>query len=307
MVGLYRAVALSGLAALILEMTWSRQLALVLGGSSYAYSATLFVVLVGIATGSLLFHLRLRRVALNPWLPVVVIGVLAADCLIGKLLLPWLSQVVGGYRDARQTLLGNAVVCVAASSVLELLPAVAMGILFPLFVDLTRQQASRVGRTVGDVYAWNTFGSIVGDLAYGRAAVSPHRNGRLGGVGGGHVRRGLAVGAAAAESCAICCGPRACLAVGAGIVAGIALPQDPRLTNLGRVSVRQPDDRWAKARKLDLYFAEGAVSNVLVTGGEGTAACASTARPMPATPGYGDANRPGVLTADFRPRGAGKY
>ena len=60
---LYAAAALSGLGALTLEMTWSRQLALVLGGSTYAYRATLFIVLTGIAAGSLIFHLGLRRVA----------------------------------------------------------------------------------------------------------------------------------------------------------------------------------------------------------------------------------------------------
>lgn len=61
---LYFASAPTGCAALALEMTWTRQLALIVGGSTYAYTATLFVVLVGIALGSLIFHFWLRPVAL---------------------------------------------------------------------------------------------------------------------------------------------------------------------------------------------------------------------------------------------------
>ena len=159
---LYLAVALSGLGALVLEMTWSRQLALVLGGSTYAYSATLFVVLLGIGLGSLAFHLWLRDIASNPWLPVAAIGVLAVSCLIGKLILPELSISVAHWARWRQSLWGNATACAGASLLLEFVPAVAMGILFPLFVHLTHQSAAKVGQAVGDVYAWNTFGSIVG-------------------------------------------------------------------------------------------------------------------------------------------------
>ncbi len=159
---LYAAAALSGLGALALEMTWSRQLALVLGGSTYAYSATLFIVLTGIAAGSLIFHLGLRRVALSAWLPAALIGTLVLACSFGSFLLPWLSVQLGQHRDLRQSLFGNTLICLTASAVVELVPAVLMGILFPLFVDMTQERASRVGRAVGNVYAWNTFGSIAG-------------------------------------------------------------------------------------------------------------------------------------------------
>ena len=170
--------------ALVLEMTWSRQLALVLGGSTYAYSATLFIVLTGIAVGSLIFHLRLRRLALSVWLPAVLIGSLVLACAIGSLLLPWLSVQLGQHRDLRQSLLGNTLLCLTASAVVELVPAVLMGVLFPLFVAMTQERASRVGRAVGNVYAWNTFGSIAGTVVHRDRAVSVDRHRRL--VGAGH-------------------------------------------------------------------------------------------------------------------------
>ncbi|HEY1603099.1 MAG TPA: fused MFS/spermidine synthase [Pirellulales bacterium] len=271
LLGLYVAVTLSGLGALILEMTWSRQLALLLGGSAYTYSATLFVVLIGIAVGSLTFHLFLRRYAFNPWLPVIVIGALALSCLIAALLMPQLALALmvdlrkvntpNLVNKLRQTLSGNALVCVTASACLELIPSIAMGILFPLFVDLTRASAARVGRTVGDVYAWNTLGSIFGATltavvlfpwigTYGSIALAtglyvvtlvlvlPLRSGPA---------RMLAAG---------------CLAVGAAVVGGILIPHDPLRTNLGMYMYGNPLEKPSAIQQN--YFAEGASCNVLV-------------------------------------------
>lgn len=272
LLGLYVAVTLSGLGALVLEMTWSRQLALLLGGSSYTYSATLFVVLVGIATGSLAFHLFLRRFALDPWLPVVVIGALAISCLLSKLLMPQLAEALMSDNRSpinpssvlllRRTLAGNALVCMLASFCLELIPSIAMGILFPLFVDLTRASASRVGRSVGDVYAWNTLGSIagasltsvllfpwigtMGSIAFATGLyvatlvlVLPLEN---------RPQRLLSVG---------------CLTVGAGSVAIMMIPQNPIYTNVGMYlyGTHVPNPTNSQI----LYFSEGPSSNVLIT------------------------------------------
>ncbi|MBL9125563.1 MAG: fused MFS/spermidine synthase [Planctomycetaceae bacterium] len=160
--GVYLAVALTGLAALILQMVWVRQLSLVLGGSTYAFTATLFVVLVAIALGSLIYQVALQRFAGSVFLPLGVIGALALSTILGTLLLPWLSEFASDYRDVRANWYRNAELCIIAASIVQLLPGIAMGILFPLLVDLTHAAAAVVGRTVGNVYAWNTLGSIVG-------------------------------------------------------------------------------------------------------------------------------------------------
>lgn len=160
--GVYLAVALTGLAALILQMVWVRQLSLVLGGSTYAFTATLFVVLVAIALGSLIYQLLLQRFIGSVFLPILVIGFLAASTISGTLLLPWLSEYASGFRATRSDWNVNARLCIVAASIVQMLPGIAMGILFPLLVDLTHAAAAVVGRTVGNVYAWNTLGSIVG-------------------------------------------------------------------------------------------------------------------------------------------------
>src|SRR5437667_64268 len=61
-IALYGTAAITGCAALVLQIVWTRQLALVLGGSTYAFTAMLCVVLTGIGVGSLVFHLWLTNV-----------------------------------------------------------------------------------------------------------------------------------------------------------------------------------------------------------------------------------------------------
>lgn len=158
----YVAVALTGLAALVLQMVWVRQLSLVLGGSTYAFTATLFMVLMAIALGSLIYQFALQRFLASPLLPIGVLALLAATTIAGLLLLPWLSTYASEYRQFRHAWRLNAQICLFAAGVVQLLPGIAMGILFPLLVDLTHAAAAVVGRTVGNIYAWNTLGSIVG-------------------------------------------------------------------------------------------------------------------------------------------------
>jgi spermidine synthase/Tfp pilus assembly protein PilF len=259
----------TGCAALVLQMTWARQLAVTLGGSTYGYSATLFTVLVGIAVGGLIYHLALRRVArLEPWAALVTF-VVAASTVAGQQQLPWLCDQVGMNRALRADLWGNALVCVAASMVLELIPSIGAGVLFPLLVQLTRQSAAHVGQVVGKVYLWNTAGSIIGASA--TALVLFPRVGTAGAVT-------LAIGLYALTIVMLLVmarwrlGPLAwgslagsvlCMVLAAGWL-GIGGPADPRLTNFGMYLYGYSP----AARRLDgggiMLFEEGPSANVLV-------------------------------------------
>lgn len=265
MIALCVAAALSGCAALMLEMAWSRQLALVVGGSTYAYTATLFVVLLGIASGSLLFHLVLRRWASTAWLPMAVVGFMLGATLIGAWQLPRLSIWVASdaARVARGDQLWNGLICVGASCLVELIPAIGMGVLFPLFVHLTQASAARVGAAVGTIYAWNTAGSIVG-ATFTSILLFP----RLGTAGttalaaamyvltllamlpwqrrADFLRLGLVTG------------------VGAAVVALLAWPSDPRNTNMGFGLYGYLGQEVIDAQET-IFFREGASCNVLVT------------------------------------------
>jgi len=161
--GLRTAALATGAAALLLQLVWARQLALVLGGTTYAFSAVLLVVLVGIGIGSLIVN-RTYRASLDPVRVLVGIEVvLVLATLAGQHSLPWLARVLGAVREERASPLFNGVVCVGASFVLELLPAIAAGAIFPLLVHFASQERGS-GRAVGEVYTWNTLGTTLGAL-----------------------------------------------------------------------------------------------------------------------------------------------
>lgn len=262
---LYAATVLAGCGALVLEMTWSRQLALVLGGSTYAFTATLVVVLIGIALGSLIYHRWLRSFADAALVPTLVIAVLIAATLAGKWSLPGSSLLVAteSMRAFRGSALGNGLLSVGVSALLELVPAVCMGILFPLFVRMTQASAARVGAAVGDIYAWNTLGSIAG--ASLTAVVLFPRIGTAGAMA-------FAVGCYVVALLAVISWRRpADLAlaagvalVGAGGVVVLAKPLDPRATNSGFYLYGDPAARDSRPVE-PLFFREGASSNVFVS------------------------------------------
>ncbi len=249
-------------------MTWTRQLALVLGGSTYAFTATLFVVLIGIALGSLIFHVFLRSVASSPWVPLSVIGVVIAGTLVGAWLLPSLAAAVGPIevRNLRAGQFGNGLVCVAASAAVELVAAIGMGILFPLFVHLTHAGAARVGSAVGNIYAWNTLGSIIG-ASLTAAVLFP----KIGTAGAAAVAVAMYVVSllAVLPWQGVLNFTRVAAAATAGIaaVALVSRPNNPQLINSGfyLYGAEQKDlAGWLKQSHV-LFFQEGASSNVLIT------------------------------------------
>ena len=256
------AVLLTGCGALVLEMAWTRQLVLLLGGSTYAFTATVFVVLVGIALGSLIFHLCLRRVAMSVWPVVVLIFVLAASTIAGKELIPILTYQSGELMDWRATPVGNALYCVGMSAVLELLPAIAMGVLFPLIVAQTRETAATAGHAVGSVYAWNTAGALVGSI-FTSALLIPwlHASGAIALALGLYFVALLALlpwgdarGWALAGACAL---------VGVGCVAVASRPGDVLSANLGNY-IYGNESVVAENHRL-LYYREGLTCNVMVS------------------------------------------
>lgn len=221
--------ALSGLASLALEVIWFRWLVLFLPATTYAFSTMLGVVLAGIATGSYVA----ARVLTSPrrwllWLAAAEAGTgLAA---IGSAaLLTW--TFAAGWRTSA-TLQGSIVAIFPA--------AVMMGFALPIAIRIF---ASVDGsdredpRLVGQIYALNLMGSIVGALL-GGFVLLPWLGSRrsLASMSGLLVVAGfLAWRAAHAASRP---SPRRTLAVPAGIAVAfvalvLALP-DPFSASLGR-------------------------------------------------------------------------
>src|SRR5262249_30222983 len=120
--------------------------------------------LIGIGAGSLVYHAWLedRPLARAPGLVVLV---LVASILIGEALIAELTYIVALALPLRASHAFNAVLSLGASATLELVPAIGMGLLFPLLVHFRGGAALDAGKTVGAIYAWNTLGTLVGATA----------------------------------------------------------------------------------------------------------------------------------------------
>ncbi|MFL6277791.1 MAG: fused MFS/spermidine synthase [Blastocatellia bacterium] len=163
--------AVSGFVALAYEVIWSRVLALIIGSSVYAFSIMLTTFLTGLAAGAAVvsrFADRIRRPVMA--FAVIEIGV-GVTSFIGAHLfndLPYvfvqLYRIVG---SSSFTVLLFARFLISALVMIG--PTLLLGALFPLVVRIisTSQAARRSGRTVGEAYAANTIGAIVGSFASG--------------------------------------------------------------------------------------------------------------------------------------------
>ncbi|MBM3986517.1 MAG: hypothetical protein FJ294_00985 [Planctomycetes bacterium] len=152
----------SGLGSITLQMVWARELALLLGGTTYAFSATLSIFILGIGLGSLWFRLGFSERSRLEKLVSLSAALVVLATLGGLALEPLLARAVGYLRDGRAEGTFNALLCASTAAVLQLLPTIGMGLLFPALVQLSRQGAARAGHAVGALYAWNTVGSIAG-------------------------------------------------------------------------------------------------------------------------------------------------
>jgi spermidine synthase len=149
---LLAACFLSGVAALVYEIVWTRRLTLVLGATVEAVAVVLAAFMGGLAIGSALAGRaagwappRLRR--LYAGLEAGIAGLALAFPL--------------SLRAADALAPGRAV---AAAAVL-VPPTILMGATLPVLTALWSPAAAQSGRTAGLLYASNTVGAVAGTLA----------------------------------------------------------------------------------------------------------------------------------------------
>jgi len=159
------AYALSGVAALLYELAWMRELSTMLGSTAYASGTMLSAYMTGLGLGAIL-GLRLAastskpmRMASRAELAVAVLSVFA---FLGIIYLP------GLYFDTMKTVAaGSGALFLAlqfgVSFVIMVLPTMAMGTTYPLVMRAVHRDAE-LGQWSGKLYAVNTLGAIVGSL-----------------------------------------------------------------------------------------------------------------------------------------------
>ncbi len=160
--------ALSGCAALVYEVAWTRILALVIGPTTYAFATMVAAFVTGIAIGSAA-GARLVRSASRPvlWLAaslvVTAVGAAAAAAFAGSRLPLVLAAQVGSGADFDVILPRQAF----AVFVLLLPASIGLGATFSFALAAAASGREHVGRDAARVYAANTVGAIGGALACG--------------------------------------------------------------------------------------------------------------------------------------------
>ena len=176
--GQYAAIAaagLSGAAAMVFEVTWVRMLIPVLGSSTYSFSIMLTGVIAGITAGSLLAAalLRVRRNVLR-LLAVCQFAVVAAMLLT----MPLYGRIPYVFWNVARILVRTDVtypifliIEFGFSFFIVAVPTVFLGMSLPLAARLATRTLNSLGRSVGNVFAVNTIGTVIGSLGAGLVLV----------------------------------------------------------------------------------------------------------------------------------------
>jgi predicted membrane-bound spermidine synthase len=176
-IALYRtAVALLAVTAFVSladEIAWTRVLVMVVGGSTYAFTLVLLCFLLGIGIGSALVARRSATPTDTAASASFAQGLTAAGAaliLVFFAALPayilTVFQIPGLNAGPRLFLMGGAVAAVV------LVPAVGMGMTFPLLTDLVARPGEARGGDVGRAYLFNTLGAIAGAALTGFVLVT---------------------------------------------------------------------------------------------------------------------------------------
>jgi len=160
-------LAVTAFASLLDEIAWTRVLVMIVGGSTYAFTLILLVFLLGIGLGSVLVARRSGTRADTTAAAALaqgLTGVGAAALFVFFGLLP--AYIIAVFQVSDLGSIPRLLLMGVAVGAVVLVPALGMGMTFPLLAELTaRDRAS--GADVGGAYALNTVGSIVGAVLTG--------------------------------------------------------------------------------------------------------------------------------------------
>jgi spermidine synthase len=161
---------LSGVAALIYQIAWTRQFALVFGTSELAVAAVLGAYMGGLALGAALIERWLARIQ-KPlrnyaWLELGI----AMAALLVPVALMWAGRLLvwmyGHQNNPPEATIGAvSLLQLLSAFVILLAPTTLMGASLPLLTRYAVRVDRQIGQRVGLLYACNTAGAVLGALA----------------------------------------------------------------------------------------------------------------------------------------------
>ncbi|MFQ5587630.1 MAG: fused MFS/spermidine synthase [Nitrospiria bacterium] len=169
---LFMVFSVSGFSAMIYEVVWTRILTLILGSTVYSYATMLSTYLLGLALGSFLFSLLLKRFQRPLMLLTLVQAGIALFAFAGEFVFPLLPTIFLKIMAVLHTWSKvRAAAKFVISGAVMMIPTLLMGGVFPLVIHiLTSREKSEnrpLGSIVGQAYAVNTVGTIAGSFSVG--------------------------------------------------------------------------------------------------------------------------------------------
>lgn len=157
----------SGMASLASEILWTRVLLFPMGSTLYSFALILATFLFSIALGSLIAEKLLgrSRLILKFLLVELAIGILCIAILpLFDHLAEWTLQADRIFYDLENSAAKTLWVRSLFAFGLMFLPALGFGLIFPLANRIHLSMFGTVSRTLGNSYAVNTLGAVLGTV-----------------------------------------------------------------------------------------------------------------------------------------------
>ncbi|MFO0931487.1 MAG: fused MFS/spermidine synthase [Planctomycetota bacterium] len=158
---------LSGIAALLYQVVWTKELSHQFGVTAYAVGTTLAVFMLGLATGSLV----LGRVADRVRRPLVAYAWIEGGIALGALGSRAALRAVEGWVASLDLASADGATLTAVralgTALVLAVPTILMGGTLPVLVKAAVARGGAPGRAVGRLYAVNALGGAAGCLLAG--------------------------------------------------------------------------------------------------------------------------------------------
>jgi spermidine synthase len=166
---LLAAAAVSGFVTIGFEVLWTRALATRFLNTVYSFATILTVFLLALGLASVATAALDRRGAVRRSTLAFVFG---AGGILGLASVLILSRIPISFGEP----LGGSVAAfllreLRSSVAVMALPVLVLGLAFPMIVRLVHAEVGAVGRETGEVYLWNTLGSVAAPLLLGFGAL----------------------------------------------------------------------------------------------------------------------------------------
>jgi len=162
------AFVISGSCGLAHEIAWTRLLRLVMGNTTYTITTVLTAFMGGLALGSYLGGRFIDRRDD----PLRIFAILEGSIAVYCVLLPFLIQSTEPvysflYQNTSANFYFFSAIRFLFSALLLLVPATFMGATLPVLTRFFTRSPDSFGWSVGTLYAFNTFGAVLGASASG--------------------------------------------------------------------------------------------------------------------------------------------